>query len=466
MTEQERVRYKWAKKVFEEAFVTKENNIDILKGAIRIMKDLVPSLEESHLKELLFLIDRKVRQIEFTKENQQNAINRYNDREDKSKSYFRKKALEDYVTRYKANCLKYDELLLLLSKQKEIGSDTEEEKVGHIEEDNGLRRWVADRLVDILTQKVENSDLDTTRIIKSANQKLENLAKETDPKVISTAKNLVFSNNQSSTVQTDGINNKIKNYNNLARGVKFIVEEVMGLTPREYDAIYSNKLNYQAHIDYAIRKIVDGADISVNKKTLFVSKQTLFAIVWPEYYNKNYGNPQPWQIFNAEGEIKSGFIRAGKPRSDKDQEEGVGREQLQNGNFSTKKKKKTATNHGDEVDKLLYWAMTNMLAPVEITTKQLFRSLANPKKYGWNKHGFVQIIQARKCYPSVLDFYFLNSPKAFQEDHLYEYYDAREEEGLPKEPALEILMRAYEYAQYGYQGGKNRNREEEPDLDR
>ena len=269
-------------------------------------------------------------------------------------------------------------------------------------------------------------------------------------------KNMLFDNQQSTTLQTDGKNKK--NIEQIKEAVKYIVEEVMLLTPREYDAIYSNSLNQKAHIDYAVRKIVETADMATNRKTLFVSKQTLFALVWPEYYNTHYKSPKPWKIFNATGEVKSGFIRAGKPRTEKDSEEGVGRKEKRNGEYADPKKKKAVMNHGVEVDRMVYWAMKEMFSLVEdLTDKQLFLALADPKGSGWGNYGFVKIIEARQCYASPLDFYMLNSPTEYQLEHIEDYFEAREEANLKHIYTLDKIRDAYEMAisaSYGYHGPK------------
>lgn len=265
---------------------------------------------------------------------------------------------------------------------------------------------------------------------------------EYQARVIRVAKKMIFESYQSSDLQTNGIN-KLKNYDLLKAAVKWIVEEVMELTPEEYDCIWSNTLNTKACIDYAIRKLVNGADSKTNASTLFHQKKTLLKLVWPEHYAKHYSEPVPWDIFDAKGEVKSALIKAGKPKEFISATETEGREELSNGKFSSRKERKHNYNHGDEVDSLLYWAMSNVFQFIEIKTIDLFSSLANPKSCGWNKYGFVQIIAARKCYPSPLDFYMLNSPQEYQLAHLEEYMTARQKAGLKPVPALDVMYEAY-----------------------
>ena len=289
-----------------------------------------------------------------------------------------------------------------------------------------------ERLVQKLTRLIEN------RTTEKINNESQNASR-----VIRAVQNLLFENYQSTDIQVHG-ENKARNMATLKEAIRYIVEEVMDIEPWEYDSIYSSAFNQKMHIEYAIRKIVEGADSSVTRQTLFVAKQTLFAEVWPEYYKLNYKQPGAWDIFNATGEIKAGLIRAGKPRYEKDPEEGVGRAQNQNGSFSQRKKKKNVVNHGEEVDRIVYNAMKQIFSFIEISTEDLFYSLAKPKSCGWNHYGCTKIIEARKCYPTPLDFYMLNSSPEYQRAHVWEYYRARERAGLEKVYALEEMMRVYQ----------------------
>lgn len=71
-------------------------------------------------------------------------------------------------------------------------------------------------------------------------------------------------------------------------------------------------------------------------------------------------------------------------------------------------------------------------------------SLAKPREAGWSKYGFVKVIEARGCYPTPLDFYFLNSPMEYQVDHIDEYIEARNQAKLPHVKALDMMYEAYQ----------------------
>ena len=76
--------------------------------------------------------------------------------------------------------------------------------------------------------------------------------------------------------------------------------------------------------------------------------------------------------------------------------------------------------------------MTEILPLFEMKTQDLFLSLAKPREAGWKKYGFVKVIEARGCYPTPLDFYFLNSPTEYQFEHLQEYMTARKKQNCRK----------------------------------
>jgi len=165
---------------------------------------------------------------------------------------------------------------------------------------------------------------------------------------------------------------------------------------------------------------------------------------WPDYYKEHYSYPTAMEVFDCKGETKGNLIRAGRPKEyaeDAMEECRI----LNNGKFSTAKKdRKRAQNWGAEVDKVLYWSMNTILPTVfEMTTKELFTMLANPKATGLKNFGCVKVIEARMCYQSPLDFYFLNSPVDYQRQHFEKYIAARKEAGLKNSKYLDIVCEAY-----------------------
>lgn len=302
----------------------------------------------------------------------------------------------------------------------------------------------------IATEKAKNFQAS----IKEADDKTVKYER-TDIKVISAVKKIVFDEKQSTNLNVDGAN-KLKNYSVLIDSIKYIVENIMGLTPEEYDAIYSTKLNQDVFIDHAIRKLVINAPSSISTEALFDAKKILFRLCWPDYYAEHYKKPQAWDIFNASGEIKSNLIRAGRIKENSfdigDIDESLADDseledepvQNKNGKFSVRKQERKRTyNHGEEVDKLVYWSMNTIFSLISISTEDLYTSLANIKDTPWSNYGFVQIIEARNCYETPLDFYFLNSSQNYQLEHVEEYMKAREEAGLEHYAILDWMYEAY-----------------------
>lgn len=261
-------------------------------------------------------------------------------------------------------------------------------------------------------------------------------------KIISAAKRIIFDDHQSEDLNFDSGQKNAK-LQLMIDAVKYLVEEVMELTPDEYDAIYSTSLNQKTTLHHAIRKIANAASPTILREAMFDNKKILFRLCWPEYYTAHYTTPKAMDIFNCTGELKGGLVRASAIKDFEDEPEDEKRILL-NGKFSTaKKERKRVYNHGEEVDKLIYWSMKQILPLFEMKTKDLYLSLAKPKDAGWSKYGFVKVIEARGCYPTPLDFYFLNSPMEYQVEHIDEYIEAREQAKVPHVKALDIIYEAY-----------------------
>lgn len=183
---------------------------------------------------------------------------------------------------------------------------------------------------------------------------------------------------------------------------------------------------------------------TILREAMFDNKKILFRLCWPEYYKEHYAIPKAMDIFNCTGELKGNLVRASAIKDFEDEPEQE-KKILQNGKFSTaKKERKRVYNHGQEVDDIIYWSMKQILPLFEMKTKDLYLSLAKPREAGWSKYGFVKVIEARGCYPTPLDFYFLNSPMEYQVDHIDEYIEARNQAKLPHVKALDMMYEAYQ----------------------
>lgn len=266
---------------------------------------------------------------------------------------------------------------------------------------------------------------------------------------LTVVKKIVFQEYQSSELNTTG-QNQYQNYELLKKAIKYVIEELMELTPAQYDAIYSTKLNQDSGLQHAIRKLIDGAPTSVTRETIFSAKKTIFKLLWPEYYEKHFPKPTPMEVFDAKGDVKAGLLRAGRIKIEKSKEELVGAEILKNGKFSTKTNKKkygVTYNHGAEVDRIVYQSMKSIFSIFELTTEELFYALAHNK---FKSFGCMKIIASRGCYYSPLDFYMFNAPKEWQLEHIDQFMKIRKEANLPKIEYLNRVYAAQVALRYGY----------------
>ena len=261
-------------------------------------------------------------------------------------------------------------------------------------------------------------------------------------RIINAAKRIIFDDVTGNDVNIT----RKENLDTIVSAIRYIVEEVMELTPAEYDALYSVTFNQKGLLDHAIRKVASWVPATVRKETLFDNKRILFKMCWPEYYQTHFDKPTAYNIFYADGEIKSNLSRAGKPKQVINEIEEV--RILNNGSFSSAKKaRKRVYSYGAEVDEVVFKAMWNMFGYLNISTKELFDCLANPKKSSFNKIGCMKIIEKRECYPSPLDFFMWNSSVEYQMEHIDEYMEARKNAKLPELPILELRYKAFKKSQ-------------------
>lgn len=310
---------------------------------------------------------------------------------------------------------------------------TENEKLHLLE-----KRVTDDEKLHLLEKYVTNE------AAKKAQQfRIEQTGNANYGKIISDAKRIIFDDHQAEDLNFES-GQKIAKLQLMIEAVKYLIEDVMGLTPEEYDAIYSTALNQKTTLHHAIRKIANAASPTILREAMFDNKKILFRLCWPEYYKEHYAIPKAMDIFNCTGELKGNLVRASAIKDFEDEPEQE-KKILQNGKFSTaKKERKRVYNHGQEVDDIIYWSMKQILPLFEMKTKDLYLSLAKPREAGWSKYGFVKVIEARGCYPTPLDFYFLNSPMEYQVDHIDEYIEARNQAKLPHVKALDMMYEAYQ----------------------
>jgi hypothetical protein len=232
--------------------------------------------------------------------------------------------------------------------------------------------------------------------------------------ILNKVKKICFGETQATSIQNArGISNQSKD--SLIKPYRYIVQNIMGLTPAEYDAIFSTALNQACGLSYAERIIVENAPESIKQRAMFNQKAIFFLCVFPEYWQSTHPDYKPGDVFFAKGDIKASLIRASK-------------------------------KNGETVDKILYWAFSRVLPVFKFNTRDMFIVLANPVKAKFNRYPILNIYNKYRatCYPSLLDFYFLNSPIEFQREHVDEYMEVRELTNLPKVPILDAMFKNFE----------------------
>ena len=177
---------------------------------------------------------------------------------------------------------------------------------------------------------LEKGQLTEAAISKAQSFRTESTGKSNTGKIICAAKRILFEDNQAEDLNFSN-GSKHTKMKLMQDAVKYLVEEVMELTPAEYDAIYSTNLNQKTTLHHAIRKIANSASPSILRETLFDSKKILFRTCWPEYYAEHYKSPKAMDIFNCTGEIKGSLIRASIIKEV--QEESTETKQLKNVSF-------------------------------------------------------------------------------------------------------------------------------------
>jgi len=297
-----------------------------------------------------------------------------------------------------------------------------------------------------------------------------------NPQLLSIVKKIIFEENGDEMLKpTSTQSSKIKN---IAKSYRYIVENIMGLSVEEYDSIYSTALNESASLEKSIRLIYKYCPESIKESTLYDTKKMLLAICWPEYYNEHYKKPTSLDIFLGRGDCVGNLKRAGAIKDTglfRTEEEEIelkrtkekgefGIKELRNaleykvdeplpetkdikrkknGDLYAEKDRKKSYNHGEGVDKIVYKAMKDCLPIFIMDTDTMFKALALPKENDFYKYGFAKIIEARGCYDSPLDFYFLNSPMEYQIEHFEEYLNAREYAKLPHSKILDTYVEIY-----------------------
>lgn len=227
----------------------------------------------------------------------------------------------------------------------------------------------------------------------------------------------------------------------LIRTFKEIVEVCGWTSVDEYCANFSTFINKEMHVENLSRMITDMASPEDKQECAFIRKRLLFKMVYPEFYKDNFKEILPEEIFFVSGEDKASLARAAKPVVNKIE-----------GN-------EVVNSDGAIVDRIIMntiqetFKIVGITDPVQImeilTNKKQLKEISKkiqdePKSSNSSAKnskvpGCLSIINERKCYPSYLDFYFLNLPKEEQLFAVDDYIAIRNKANLPRIPLLDKL---------------------------
>ena len=220
-----------------------------------------------------------------------------------------------------------------------------------------------------------------------------------------------------------------------------IIRDIMGVTPLYYYTHYCTALNKRYNLYNLINQIVEQAPDIIKVEACFDAKNILFRFVYPDLYNSKIKDMDSQvkgrEIFYCDENIKSGLCRAGNTEKQ----------------ISTKSFKA----YGDQVDEVIMGAIEDVIFDdLDLDdAKDIFMFLAEESAYYYdnsvqrkavspnqiinNKPAGINQVIEKRGYTSLLDFYYLNCDKTFQEKYCREFYEVRNlvKDYLPKNDLLE-----------------------------
>ena len=244
-------------------------------------------------------------------------------------------------------------------------------------------------------------------------------------------------------------------YEDLAEAIRYIVSDIMGISPQTFYNIYDTNFLKKHKIYSAVTQLIDNAPDEIQAECCFNHKDILFRCLWKDFYDKNLaGSITSHDILYADNSkkdmFKSNIIRAGQVKNIV--------------------KKDKASKHGALVDEILFNAIAEEMfinSHLCNTYQDCFYVLGELSKKEEQNGG--NDIAISRGYKSILDFFYLNLPCEIQERYGMEYLKARKESGLSPEPIIEIsiltrLGRVEDLKQYGFLNVSNTSDYEE-DID-
>lgn len=221
--------------------------------------------------------------------------------------------------------------------------------------------------------------------------------------------------------------------------VRAIILDIIGLTPEQYYSIYSTKINRTLHIYPYAKEIIDSCSAEEKDAYGVDNKDIFFVLCFPEFAKDriDMGKKTTHDFLYCKGGFKSGLIKASKCNKiiiDKI----TSFEEFEDLVFKMKNSKS-----GDLVDRRIFDALNDAFAASNYEDKaKILTMIANYKKFFSDCNteiaGFVDVVNARGCYQTPLDFYYANLSKDDRLDLFDTYYSLKEELGQIT-PALELM---------------------------
>lgn len=241
-------------------------------------------------------------------------------------------------------------------------------------------------------------------------------------------------------------------HEDLSEAIRYIVVEIMDITPQTFYNIYDTNFLKKHKIYSAVTQLIDNAPDEIQAECCFNHKDILFRCLWKDFYDKNLaGSVTAHDILYADNSkkdmFKSNIVRAGQVKNIV--------------------KKDKAAKHGALVDEILFNAIAEEMfinSHLCSTYHDCFYVLGELSKKEEQNGG--NDIAISRGYKSILDFFYLNLPCEMQEQYGLEYLEARKASGLTPEPVIEIailtrLKELDKLKEYGFLDAGKANHEEE-----
>ena len=209
--------------------------------------------------------------------------------------------------------------------------------------------------------------------------------------------------------------------------MKAYVENVLQLTPDQYENSYSTRFNSKVGLANAIRRVVDECPEAEKKKVMYFNKDIIMSQVFPEYYAKRERKLAGIDVFFASAEFKSNLTSAIK-----------------------------SDEHLTGVTEILFNAMQEVVTialGADASTEEIMRFIVAPefkklkRPKDWDLDGkkpvVFDLIESTNYYANILDFYFLNLPFEEQVYNVDAFMEIRKEAGYEEKGVLNALYEVF-----------------------